>query len=94
MYALTTNAFYNLLVFALILGNTVTLAIDDFPQSLEKEDNLNALNIFFTWIFCLEMIMKMIALGVENYVKDNFNLFDCIVVLLSILDFAISNTLT
>jgi len=36
----------------------------------------------------------MIALGVENYVKDNFNLFDCIVVILSILDFTISNTLT
>ena len=40
------------------------------------------------------MIMKMVALGLNNYVKDNFNLFDCIVVLLSLLDFTISNTLS
>jgi len=51
-------------------------------------------NIFFTWAFTAEMIMKMVALGLQNYVKDNFNLFDCIVVVLSLLDFTISNTLT
>ena len=36
----------------------------------------------------------MVALGLQNYVKYNFNLFDCIVVVLSLLDFTISNTLT
>jgi len=38
--------------------------------------------------------MKLIALGIENYMKDNFNLFDGIVVILSLIDFTISNTLT
>jgi len=33
--------------------------------------------------------MKMVALGLENYMKDNFNLFDCIVVILSLIDFTI-----
>lgn len=40
------------------------------------------------------MLMKMVALGIKNYVKDNFNLFDCVVVVVSLLDFTISNTLT
>lgn len=94
MYSTATNPFYNMMVFALILGNTITLTIDDFPQSLDKEAALSICNIFFTWAFTAEMIMKMVALGLQNYVKDNFNLFDCIVVVLSLLDFTISNTLT
>lgn len=94
MYNTATNPFYNMIVFALILGNTITLTIDDFPQSTEKEQALSICNIFFTWAFTAEMLMKMVALGLQNYVKDNFNLFDCIVVVLSLLDFTISNTLT
>lgn len=31
MYNTATNPFYNMMVFALILGNTITLTIDDFP---------------------------------------------------------------
>ena len=31
MYKTVTDPFYNMIVFALILGNTVTLTIDDFP---------------------------------------------------------------
>lgn len=33
--------------------------------------------------------MKMVGLGVKNYVRDNFNLFDAIVVLLSLVDVTI-----
>lgn len=31
LYNTATNPFYNMMVFALILGNTITLTIDDFP---------------------------------------------------------------
>lgn len=40
------------------------------------------------------MIMKMIGLGLKNYIKDNFNLFDTLVVVLSMVDYTISNTLS
>jgi len=51
------------------------------------------LNITLTWIFFSEMILKMIGLGLENYFKDNFNVFDCVVVMVSIVDFTISVTI-
>jgi len=47
------------------------------------------MNEFFTWAFFAEMIMKMMGLGVKNYVKDKFNLFDAIVVMLSLVDWTI-----
>lgn len=36
----------------------------------------------------------MIGLGVKNYVRDSFNLFDAIVVLFSLVDVTISSVLT
>ena len=91
---MVTNPAYNFVVFLLILGNTVVLAIDDFPQSVQKEWTLAIFNEFFTWAFFAEMLMKMIGLGIKNYARDNFNLFDAVVVLFSLIDWTLSQALT
>ena len=38
--------------------------------------------------------MKMFALGVNNYIHDNFNLFDAVVVSLSLIDWSLDLILT
>lgn len=40
------------------------------------------------------MIIKWIALGVNNYVHDSFNLFDAIVVSFSLIDWTLNQILT
>lgn len=70
------------------------MALDDYPQSLEKEKFLGAMNDFFTWAFFVEMVIKMIGLGVNNYVHDKFNLFDAVVVTLSLVDWFLTIILT
>jgi len=89
IYAMINHPFYNFIVFSLIISNTITLACDDYPQSLKKEAVLSILNDFFTWAFTVEMLIKMIGLGVNNYIHDSFNLFDAIVVSLSLLDWTL-----
>ena len=89
LYNLVMNPLYNLIIFLLILGNTITLASDGYPQSFKKEATLVVLNDFFTWAFTFELILKMTALGFKNYMRDRFNMFDCIVVLFSLIDFTI-----
>jgi len=91
---MVTNPAYNFAVFVLILVNTVVLAIDDFPQSVQKEHTLAIFNEFFTWAFFAEMLMKLLGLGIKNYVRDNFNLFDAVVVLFSLVDWTLSQALT
>ena len=39
-------------------------------------------------IFFLEMIIMLIGIGFEEYVKDRFNIFDAIIVLISVPDIA------
>ena len=38
-------------------------------------------------IFAIEMILKLFGLGPKKYVKDKFNVFDAIVVIIGLLDF-------
>lgn len=42
-----------------------------------------------SWIFFAEMVVKMIGLGIKDYAQDDFNLFDCAVVVTSIIDMII-----
>lgn len=49
---------------------------------------LNHANHVFTSIFALEMVVKIFGLGIKNYVKDGFNDFDAIIVLVGLLEFA------
>jgi hypothetical protein len=76
----------------LIIFNTVVLAIDDYPQSKEKTDLINIFNVFFCWVFFAEMMLKIGGLGWKNYAKDKFNLFDAIVVTISLIDWIISTS--
>jgi hypothetical protein len=91
-YALVTAPMFNLVIFLLIIFNTVVLAIDDYPQSKEKTALISIFNVFFCWAFFAEMILKICGLGWKNYAKDKFNMFDAVVVTISLVDWTISSS--
>lgn len=53
---------------------------------------LEKINIVFTVIFALEMVVKLIAVGIKSYfVGSWFNVFDSIIVIASLVDIIVSN---
>lgn len=48
------------------------------------------MNIVFFVFFFFEMIIKLVGLGPVTYIKDSYNVFDCLVVTLSIVDVSLS----
>lgn len=54
------------------------------------EKVLEYLNLVFTGLFSIEMIMKTFGLGFFEYVADKMNIFDCFIVSTSILDLIMS----
>ena len=50
---------------------------------------LDVLDIVFVWVFTAEMIAKIIGLGLRNYIRDKFNAFDMVIVIVSLIDFAL-----
>ena len=67
------------------------LSVDRFPSlGNELEQILDKINIVFFGIFTFEMIVKLLGMGPKNYIRDPFNIFDSIIVSLSIADVCLS----
>ena len=47
-------------------------------------------NSFFTWAFVAEMVIKLFGLGFKEYAKDTFNIFDAVVVALSMIELVLA----
>jgi hypothetical protein len=74
-----------------VLGNTIVLAMDGLLDS-EGNKFLYTCNLAFTYIFTIDMSMKMFGMGVAEYLKDGMNTFDAIIVSLSLIELFIFGT--
>ena len=89
-YSLVVNIWFNFTIYILILLNTVTLALYRYDQSEFQAQFLYYCDIIFTVVFTLELVSKLIGLGVTAYVKDSFNVLDALIVLISLIDMVFS----
>ena len=71
----------------IIVSNTISLALDHYPPNPQEDMITSHLNLAFTIIYLLEMLMKLTAFGFKGFFRDTFNIFDSFVVLSSIVDF-------
>ncbi|PWA31871.1 hypothetical protein CCH79_00006479 [Gambusia affinis] len=81
---------FEYVMFVLILGNTLTLAIQHYEQSKLFTSVMDILNMIFTVIFTIEMIIKLMALRAHHYFIDPWNSFDALIVVGSVLDIVVS----
>jgi voltage-dependent calcium channel L type alpha-1D len=78
---------FNIITVILILLNAVFLSLNyyDCPAILTSIIDIG--NKTFTCIFAVEMVLKLLGLGVKKYVMDGFNDFDAIIVIIGLLEF-------
>ena len=55
---------------------------------------LSKFNLVFTIVFIIEMLLKIIGFGIKGYVSDKMNLFDGLIVLLSITELVMPSSTT
>jgi hypothetical protein len=68
--------------------NTVVLAMDRYGIDASTESILTDMNTTFTWIFIVEMSMKLAAVGLIGYCREKMNFLDGAVVILSVVELA------
>ena len=73
------------MTFAVLL-NTVVLSINHYGIKPELDELLDFYNKIFTYIFIIEMALKLGAMGIVKYVMDVMNLLDGLVVVISIFE--------
>ncbi|XP_026067325.1 calcium channel, voltage-dependent, N type, alpha 1B subunit, a isoform X17 [Carassius auratus] len=81
-------------IMIMIALNTVVLMMKFHDAPDFYDAMLKYLNIVFTALFSMECILKIIAFGPLNYLKDAWNVFDFVTVLGSITDILVSEIKT
>ena len=71
-----------------VLINTIVLALDGLVTGSQKK-TLSTLNLAFTYVFTADMVLKMFGMGVTEYLKDKMNVFDALIVSLSLFELLI-----
>ncbi|CAG5127136.1 unnamed protein product, partial [Candidula unifasciata] len=74
------------IVIVLVLLNTVTVASEHYNQPEWFVQFLYISEYAFLGLFIFEMSVKMYALGVRIYFQSSFNIFDCVVIVGSIIE--------
>ncbi|XP_039655701.1 voltage-dependent L-type calcium channel subunit alpha-1D isoform X14 [Perca fluviatilis] len=83
---------FEYVMFVLIILNTLCLAIQHHGQSHLFNYAMDILNMVFTGVFTVEMILKLIAFKPRGYVGDAWNVFDALVVIGSVVDIVLSQS--
>uniref|UniRef100_A0A665WTQ9 Voltage-dependent L-type calcium channel subunit alpha n=1 Tax=Echeneis naucrates TaxID=173247 RepID=A0A665WTQ9_ECHNA len=90
VWYVVNSTYFEYLMFTLILLNTICLAMQHHGQTKSFNDAMNILNMLFTGLFTVEMILKLIAFKPRHYFVDAWNTFDALIVVGSIVDIAIT----
>jgi len=67
------------------------LCFDRYPIDPDENALLEEINNVCTLIFIVELVIKVIGLGINTYVSDSMNQFDALVVIISIVEYSLVN---
>uniref|UniRef100_A0A7S2IRG1 Ion transport domain-containing protein n=1 Tax=Haptolina brevifila TaxID=156173 RepID=A0A7S2IRG1_9EUKA len=95
-YYLVTSTKFEVLVMAIIMTNMVQMGLDwwepavNAPYMPTLKEAMSIINIFFFVIYAIEMLLKWVGIGLYQYFKNWWNCFDCILVIISLVDVCFS----
>ncbi|XP_013001731.1 sodium channel protein type 10 subunit alpha isoform X1 [Cavia porcellus] len=86
LFKLVTDPFAELTITLCIVVNTIFMAMEHHGMSSAFESMLQIGNIVFTIFFTAEMVFKIIAFDPYYYFQKKWNIFDCVIVTVSLLE--------
>ena len=73
-YRRIMDPYFDAFILLAIILNTITLALDKYPVLPDWSlFALNICNYVFTAIFTIECLLKMVGLGIREFLRDGFN---------------------
>ncbi|XP_011476669.1 voltage-dependent T-type calcium channel subunit alpha-1H isoform X2 [Oryzias latipes] len=78
------SKYFNQAIMTAILINTFSMGIEYHEQPEYLTQVLEITNFVFTSIFVLEMGFMLLAFGLWGYIKNPYNIFDSVVVIISV----------
>ncbi|XP_058261391.1 sodium channel protein type 4 subunit alpha A [Hemibagrus wyckioides] len=91
VHFIVMDPFVDLGITICIVLNTLFMAMEHYPMSAQFEHVLTVGNLVFTGIFTAEMVFKLIAMDPYYYFQVGWNIFDSIIVTLSLVELGLAN---
>ncbi|XP_034559541.1 sodium channel protein type 4 subunit alpha-like [Notolabrus celidotus] len=85
------DPFLDLGITICIVLNTLFMALEHYPMTEEFNTMLSVGNLVFTGIFTAEMVLKLVAMDPYYYFQQGWNIFDGVIVCLSLMELGLSN---
>nr|XP_061810211.1 sodium channel protein type 4 subunit alpha-like [Nerophis lumbriciformis] len=85
------DPFLDLAITVCIVLNTLFMAMEHYPMTDDFNGMLTVGNLVFSGIFTAEMLLKIIALDPYYYFQTGWNIFDSIIVCLSLMELGLSD---
>uniref|UniRef100_A0A7S3R2M3 Ion transport domain-containing protein n=1 Tax=Dunaliella tertiolecta TaxID=3047 RepID=A0A7S3R2M3_DUNTE len=85
-HTVTYNRFTEAFIVFVIVCNTIIMLFAHYNMSSQWEMAINYTNIIVTAIFVVEMLLKILAVGLPVYLRSGWNKLDIVVTSLSILN--------
>ena len=81
---ITSSIFYYILIL-IVIANSIVLSLHG-DVMIERQSQLESLNDIFTYLFLVEFLLKIIGLGITEYLTDISNYIDMMVVISGLID--------
>uniref|UniRef100_A0A8C4M419 Sodium channel protein n=1 Tax=Equus asinus asinus TaxID=83772 RepID=A0A8C4M419_EQUAS len=91
IHLIVMDPFVDLGITICIVLNTLFMAMEHYPMTEHFDKVLTVGNLVFTGIFTAEMVLKLIALDPYEYFQQGWNVFDSIIVTLSLVELGLAN---
>ncbi|XP_054826193.1 sodium channel protein type 2 subunit alpha-like isoform X3 [Eublepharis macularius] len=91
VHLIVMDPFVDLAITICIVLNTLFMAMEHYPMSPSFSQVLKDGNLVFTGIFTAEMVLKIIAMDPFYYFQEGWNIFDSIIVSLSLMELGLAN---
>lgn len=85
------DVFVDLIILICIVLNTLFLALDHHNIDPTLNEFLATGNYIFTGIFTAEALLKIIALTPKVYLKNKWNIFDIVIVTISLAELTLAS---
>ncbi|PAA93328.1 hypothetical protein BOX15_Mlig005983g2 [Macrostomum lignano] len=89
---ITSHKVFEGIILCIIFASSICLCFEDIylDDQPTLKTVLGYLDIVFTIIFCIEMVLKWVSMGFKKYFTEFWSILDCIIVCISIADLMIS----
>uniref|UniRef100_A0A3B4VQU5 Sodium channel protein type 4 subunit alpha B-like n=1 Tax=Seriola dumerili TaxID=41447 RepID=A0A3B4VQU5_SERDU len=86
LHTFVMNPFFDFGIVVCLIFNSILMAMEHYPMTIEFADLLYMTDLIFTMIYTAEALLKLVALDPYGYFKVGWHILDFIIVIVSLMD--------